>query len=136
MNVADSIKPGMSVEDTQEVTSEVTATHVGSGSLRVYATPAMALFVERTCKDMVAPLLPKGNDTVGVDIRVRHLAPTPVGGKVRIRAEVVAADEKTIAFKAQLWDDVELVGEADHQRVVIDVERFLKRVREKVSRLT
>jgi fluoroacetyl-CoA thioesterase len=136
MKVADSIKPGMSVEDTQEVTSEVTATHVGSGSLRVYATPAMALFVERTCKDMVAPLLPKGYDTVGVDIRVRHLAPTPVGGKVRIRAEVVAADEKTIVFKAQLWDDVEMVGEADHQRVVIDVERFLKRVREKVSRLT
>jgi fluoroacetyl-CoA thioesterase len=136
MKVADSIKPGMSVEDTQEVAYEMTATHVGSGSLRVYATPAMALFVERTCKDMVAPLLPKGNDTVGVDIHVRHLAPTPVGGKVRIRAEVVAVDDKVIVFKAQLWDDDELVGEADHQRVVIDVERFLNRVQDKVSRLS
>jgi fluoroacetyl-CoA thioesterase len=85
---------------------------------------------------MVAPLLPKGNDTVGVDIHVRHLAPTPVGGKVRIRAEVVAVDDKVIVFKAQLWDDDELVGEADHQRVVIDVERFLNRVQDKVSRLS
>jgi len=123
-----SIEPGMVAEATQEVTCELTALHVGSGDLQVYATPAMAALVEQTCTSMVMPLLPNGQTSVGTELHIRHLAPTPMGGMVRIRAEVVAAQNNLITFNAQIWDEVELVGEVDHQRVVIEVARFMRRV--------
>lgn len=123
-----SIEPGMVAEATQEVTCELTALHVGSGDLQVYATPAMAALVEQTCTSMVTPLLPNGQTSVGTELHIRHLAPTPMGGMVRIRAEVVAAQNNLITFNARIWDEVELVGEVDHQRVVIEVDRFMRRV--------
>ncbi|MEE8568715.1 MAG: thioesterase family protein [Anaerolineales bacterium] len=123
-----SIEPGMVAEATQEVTCELTALHVGSGDLQVYATPAMAALVEQTCMSMVTPLLPNGQTSVGTELHIRHLAPTPMGGMVRIRAKVVTAQNNLITFNAQIWDEVELVGEVDHQRVVIEVDRFMRRV--------
>jgi fluoroacetyl-CoA thioesterase len=126
-----SITPGMVSEATQKVTPEMTASHLGSGSLRVYATPAMCALVERTCATMVALRLTETQTTVGVKLHIHHLAPTPVGSEVRIRAEVTKFQEKIIVFKAQIWDEVELVGEAEHHRFVIEEERFLRRVRTK-----
>jgi predicted thioesterase len=128
-----SIEAGLKTEATQKVTPELTATHIGSGSLSVYATPAMASFVEHTCASMVSELLPEGQTTVGVEIHLRHLAPTPVNSVVQIRAEVVFVDNNLISFNAQIFDEVELVGEAEHRRAVIEIDRFLKRVDDKVS---
>jgi fluoroacetyl-CoA thioesterase len=91
----------------------------------------MVAFVESTCRSLVEPLLPSGRTTVGVFVEVRHLAPTPLGEPVKIRAEVLGVEGNTIEFRAQLWDRQELIGEARHRRAVIDVERFLKRVRAK-----
>lgn len=126
-----SITPGMVSEATQKITPEMTASHLGSGSLRVYATPAMCALVERTCATMVASRLTETQTTVGVKLHIHHLAPTPVGSEVRIRAEVTRFEEKSIVFKAQIWDEIELVGEAEHHRFVIEEERFLRRVRAK-----
>jgi predicted thioesterase len=131
-----SIEVGLKAEATQEVTPELTATHIGSGSLSVYATPAMASLIEHTCASMVSELLPEGQTTVGVEIHLRHLAPTPVNSVVQIRAEVVTVDNNLISFNAQIFDEVELVGEAEHRRAVIEIDRFLKRVDAKVSELS
>jgi fluoroacetyl-CoA thioesterase len=125
------VRVGQSAEATQEVTSDLVASHLGSGNLRVFATPAMALLVERTCRRMIDDGLPQGQSTVGVDIRVRHLAPTPLGRTVRIRAEVVGIEGRTVDFRAEVWDESEKVGEAEHRRVVIDLDRFLKKVEAK-----
>ena len=132
MTLAD-LQVGAALEATQDVTAERTASHIGSGALRVYATPAMVLFVERTCRDLVEPHLGPGQTTVGVELRVRHLAPTPLGSVVRQRAEVVAITGETIDFRARLWDEQDQVGEVEHRRRVIDVDRFLKRVEAKAG---
>jgi fluoroacetyl-CoA thioesterase len=120
-------------EATQEVTKERSATHLGSGALGVYATPSMALFVEQVCRQMIDPKLPEGQASVGVWIDLRHLAPTPVGDSVRIRAEIASIEGNLISFKAQIWDSQELIGEALHKRAVIEVDRFLKRVQTKLN---
>jgi len=127
------LRAGAVSEAEQEVTEERSATHIGSGSVPVYATPAMVAFVENTCRSMVEPLLPAGQTTVGVFVEVRHLAPTPLGEKVRIRAEVLGVEGNGIEFRAQLWDRQELIGEARHRRAAIDAERFLKRARAKAA---
>ena len=123
-----SIKVGMSLEAEQIVTAERTAPHIGSGTLRVYATPAMGMLVEETCCSLVDPLLPDGKTTVGTEIHLHHLAPSPAGERVMIRVEVIAVDGNAITFEAQLLDDHEPIGKARHSRVVVDIERFMKRV--------
>ena len=132
MTLAD-LGVGEALEASQEVTPERTASHIGSGALRVYATPAMALFVERACRDLVEPHLAEGQTTVGVELRIRHLAPTPLGSTIRLRAEVVAVENESIDFLAKLWDEQDQVGEVEHRRRVVDVERFLKRVEAKTK---
>lgn len=127
----DEIKIGLVREAEITVNQEMTADHIGSGSLQVFATPAMVAFVEQVCRKMADERLPEGQSTVGIRVDVRHLAPTPLGGQVRLRAEITAFDGRQIEYKVNLWDETELVGEANHIRAIIDEDRFLKRVQAK-----
>jgi fluoroacetyl-CoA thioesterase len=129
----ESLKPGHVEEASQMVVENLTAAHLGSGTLRVFATPAMVLFIEEVCRKMVEPFLAAGESTVGVSLKVRHLAPTPMGQTVRCRAEVVDVDAGVITFRADVWDPTEKIGEAEHKRAVIDVDRFLRRVEAKTG---
>jgi len=129
----ETLKPGLVAESSQTVVEELTAAHVGSGTLRVYATPAMVMFIEEVCRTMVEPYLGPGQSTVGISLKVRHLAATPAGQTVRCRAEVVGVNEGVITFNAEVWDPAEKVGEGEHKRTVIDVERFMRRVQAKAS---
>jgi predicted thioesterase len=133
MDFNDLFRPGQYKEATYPVAEENTAVHVGSGSSRVLATPWMIAFMERAARDLLAEKLPPGYSSVGVRVEVRHLAPTPVGGQVQARAEIVGVDGTAVTFRVQAWDDREQIGDGQHQRVIIDEERFLKRVTAKRS---
>jgi predicted thioesterase len=132
MAVSD-LRVGLVGELEHEVTEARTAQHIGSGSLRVFATPAMVALIEQACVNLVKPFLPEGQTTVGVAMTIRHLAPTLLGKAVRTRVELVAVDGRSLTFRAQVSDEAGVVGEAEHGRAVIDVERFLKRVRERAD---
>ena len=125
------ISAGSRIEDTQQVTLERVAAHLGSGSLQVYATPAMVAFVEQTCRKLVEPHLPEGMTTVGIALTVRHIAPTPLGGKVSIQAEIVLIEKNVISFHTEVWDEIEKIGEVAHKRAVIEIDRFNARVQKK-----
>jgi predicted thioesterase len=127
----DEIKVGLVEKAHLTVDREMTADHIGSGSLSVFATPAMVAFVERVCRKMADDRLPKGQSTVGIRIDVQHRAPTPLGGQVRLTAEIIEFDGRKIQYLVQLWDQTELIGEAKHTRAIIDDDRFLKRVQSK-----
>jgi predicted thioesterase len=127
------VKPGDSIEDTQVVDESRTASHLGSGALQVYATPAMVTFVEHTCRKLVEPHLESGQTSVGVALSIQHLAPTPMGSTVSILAEVLDVDSSLVKFRAVVHDETEKIGEAEHTRAVIDVERFLRRVAAKTT---
>ena len=125
------ITAGMSIEASQIVTEERTARHMGSGAVRVYSTPSMVLFIEETCHRLAAQHLPEGMSTVGVALNLQHLAATPVGQRVTVRAEVVRVEGNRITFRAEVADEAEPIGRAEHDRAIIHVERFLKRVEAK-----
>jgi predicted thioesterase len=131
MEVRKYIKPGKKNEASFQIEECYTASHVGSGSLRVLATPSMIAFMERTARDLLEDVLPEGYSSVGVHVDVRHLAPTPIGGQVRVVCEVFEVHGRSVDFVVQAWDSQEKVGEGRHQRVVIDVSRFLKRIEAK-----
>jgi fluoroacetyl-CoA thioesterase len=127
MDLNEILQPGMYKEETFQVANEQTAIHVGSGASRVLATPWMIAFMERVSHGMLAAKLPRGYSSVGVVVNVRHLAPTPVGDRVRVRAEITSIDGWRVNFHVEAWDSKEQVGTGEHQRFVIDEQRFLKR---------
>ncbi|GIL12407.1 MAG: thioesterase [Chloroflexota bacterium] len=125
------IRPGLTGERTAVVTDDLTATHLGSGGLPVYATPAMIALMEAAAVAAIDHLLPEGQASVGTALDVRHLAATPLGQQVRARAEVTRVEGRQVVFKVQAWDEQELIGEGTHTRFVIDVTRFTQRVESK-----
>ena len=101
MELTDIIKPGMAREETFLVDEDKTARHVGSGASRVLASPWLIAFMERVSHWLIAEHLPEGFSSVGVHVDVRHLAPTPVGSQVRVRAEVIEVSETRVTLIIQ-----------------------------------
>ena len=133
MDLSALIKPGMSLETTFQVEAQHSAAHIGSGSLRVLATPIMIAFMESTSHRLLAQRLPAGYSSVGMLVNIRHLAPTPLGSSVRVLSEVLEVDGLRVTFSVQAWDQSEPIGDGQHQRMVIDEARFLRRVEAKSS---
>ena len=127
------IRPGMSKEETFLVEEEHTAIHVGSGSLRVLASPWMIAYMERVARKFLSEYLPEGLSSVGVRVDVQHLAPSTVGSRVNARVEVLTIEGNRVNFSVEAWDGEEKIGSGQHQRVVIDEARFLRRVAAKAD---
>jgi fluoroacetyl-CoA thioesterase len=125
------IQPGLAAERSETVIDSLLATRLGSGSVEVYATPAMVALMESAAVAALEPLLPEGQASVGIALEIRHLAATPPGQQVRARAEVTAVEGRKVTFQVQAWDERERIGEGTHTRFVIDVARFLQRVQSK-----
>lgn len=135
MEFYEMIHRGMTREENFEITLENSAIHLGSGSSRVLATPWMIAFMERVAHRLLTCCLPEGYSSVGSRLDVRHLAPTPVGATIRVRAEVQLVDGERVNFLIEAWDNVEKIGEGTHERVVIEEARFWKRVEKKMASL-
>lgn len=125
------LQPGIGSEKVIVVEPKHVASHLGSGGVPVYATPSMVLHMEEASRDAVDHLLEAGQVTVGAFIGAKHLAPTPLGMKVRIRSELVKAEGRTLTFKVEAWDEVEKIGEADHIRAIVDLGRFGEKIERK-----
>lgn len=136
MELSDHFQPGMYKETVFDVTEEHSAIQLGSGSMRVLATPMMIRFMEITSHRLLEQRLPEGLSSVGIHVDVHHQAPTPINNQVRVRSEIVELNESRVRFSVTAWDNFEQVGEGFHMRVVIDLARFMKRVEEKKNALS
>ena len=109
-----------------------TALEVGSGSLRVFATPCMAALMEGAACDCLDGLLPEGQTSVGTLLHLEHTSATPVGLEVWAEAELIAAEGKRLRFAITAWDEKGIIGTAQHERVLVQEERFLQKAYEKL----
>jgi predicted thioesterase len=130
------IVPGLVGERETQVTAENTAQHLGSGNVSVFATPAMILLMEMAGVAAVDHLLPEGYRTVGIHVNVSHLAATPLGMTVRVRAELLEVDGRKLTFRVEAFDDVEKIGEGIHQRMIINLAKFKERAEAKAQSFT
>ncbi len=122
-----SLEPGLKGSAEVLVTHENTAAVVGSGALEVFATPSMIGLMEKAALEAVLPFLAEGEGTVGTEISVRHLAPTPIGMTVKASAELIEADRKRLVFHVEAAAGGEVIGEGTHTRFIINNERFLQK---------
>ena len=127
------IKPGLAGESAQVVTDELTASSLGSGLVPALATPAMITLMENASVNAIREYLQAGQTSVGIEVHVKHLAATPVGMRVRARAEVLSADKRRVTFQVEAWDDKERIGEGTHVRAIVDEARFKERIAQKLG---
>jgi fluoroacetyl-CoA thioesterase len=128
------IRVGLKNQREWTVEERHLASNWGSGLAHVLATPVLVAFCEECARLAVEPLLQDGQQTVGTSINLRHLAATPPGMKVMARAELVNVEGRRLCFRIEIDDDVERIGEAEHERFIIDVDRFEKRVADKAQK--
>ncbi len=131
-----SLTAGLTNELNLIVQESDTAASMTGGELPpVLGTPRLIQLLEQTARTAVATYLAESQTTVGALVNVRHLAATPVGMKIRTRAELLEVDGRRLRFRVEAWDEVEKIAEGEHERFVIDEERFRERLEQKRQKI-
>ena len=127
------LKVGMTAKLEHTVKYEDTANVFNASLPKVYSTPALTALVELASFKIIEPHLPKEYSAVGTIVNLEHLAATPVGMKVWAVATLVEIDRRRLSFKVEAFDEKEKIGEAKHDRFIIDVDKFTKKTYEKAD---
>ena len=118
------MEAGITGKQTITVTEEKTAQAMGSGTLPVFATPAMIALMENTAYKSVADELEEGAGTVGTLMNVKHVAASPVGMKITCETELTKVDGRALTFSVKAFDEAGLIGEGEHERFIVYNEKF------------
>ena len=118
------LETGIKGTRTVTVNEDNTAKAMGSGTLDVFATPALIALMEETCWRSVANELEEGSGTVGTLLEIKHTAPTPVGMKVTCESTLTEVDGRRLVFEVIARDAKGVVGEGTHERFIIQNEKF------------
>lgn len=100
---------------------------MGSGTLDVFATPAMIALMEQTAWKSVESELEEGTGTVGTYLEVSHDAPTPTGMEVTCESVLTAVNGRELTFEVKAYDERGMVGKGIHKRFIIKEERFMEK---------
>lgn len=98
-----------------------------------FATPFLVGLMEGVSADLMAKHLRPGEQSVGIGINLKHTAPTPLGMEVRVVTELIAIDGKKLTFKLEAFDEKEKIGEAIHERFIINAEKFNQKLSAKAG---
>jgi fluoroacetyl-CoA thioesterase len=128
-----SLQPGVSRVNRISVDTGRTISFMGDEG-RVYATPWMVGDMEYTCRDLLIEHSDTGEDSVGMEVAVKHLAPTLPGMTVEITARVAAVEGRKVTFDVVARDDLEEVGRGTHTRFVVDVAKTIQRLKAKAAK--
>lgn len=115
---------GLTGAAEDSVTDDNTALAVGSGSLKVLATPAMICLIERAASALVEKNLPPESTSVGIAINIKHTAPSPIGMNIRAEVKIVAVDGRKITFDVAAFDERGEIGRGSHERFIVDRKNF------------
>lgn len=128
------LKQGMKLTLQTTVTEDKTARAMGSGTLAVFATPAMIALMEETAYKAVQNALDEGCGSVGTYIGVKHIAATPLGMTVTCEAELIEIDNRRLVFTVKAYDETGLIGEGGHERFIVQNEKFMAKTNAKANR--
>ena len=129
--MSEELKAGLTHEMERQVTEDLSAQKVFPHVPNVYATRAMVGHFEEVCAEMVHPYLGEGEQTVGIGMKFSHTAATPIGMKVRFTAKLVEVEGRKLTFEVEGFDEVEKIGQATHERFIINAEKFNSKIAQK-----
>jgi predicted thioesterase len=126
MDPAENLRPGMTGSQQTVVTREITVAHFHPEMPEVYGTPFLIYLIEVAASNAIREHLPKGWISVGYEVHVKHLAPTPVGRTVTATARLDSVDGRFVKFSVEAHDGVAQIGTGTHVRALVDSSRFNK----------
>jgi len=129
------LKVGLSGQAIANVTEENTALKFGSGSIKVFATPAMIGLMEKAAINTIDNLLLEGYASVGTYIEVKHLAASPIGMIIMAKAELIEINGKKLKLKVEAFDEIEKIGEGIHSRYIVKLDDFLSGTNDKLKKI-
>lgn len=129
------LQPGATGHAEMVVGTNDTAPRVGSGVIPVLATPVMINLMEAAALDAVEQLLQDGHQSLGTHLDVSHISATPIGMKVVANAKLSSVSGRNLTFDVSAEDNNGLIGEGIHSRVIVNVAKFEKRLKEKAGKV-
>ena len=129
----ESLRPGVSRTNRVTIDKDRTIGFMGEEG-RVYATPRLVQDIEHTCRDLILEHTDANEDSVGIDVSIRHLAPTLPGMTVEITATVRAVEGRKITLDIAAKDNLEAVSAGSHSRFVVDKDKTLERLKAKAAK--
>ena len=129
-----SLQPGISLVRRVKVETEKTVSFMGEEG-RVYGTPFLVGDIEHTCRDLILEHADPGEDSVGTEVAIRHLAPALPGADVEITVTVTAVEGRKVTFSVAAKDELDTISAGSHGRFVIDKARTFERLKAKAARL-
>lgn len=116
-------------EEKEIVNANNVATVVGSGSVEVFATPAMIALMEKTANNSLRNYLPEDCVSVGVEINAKHIKASAIGKEIVCKSELIKVDGKKLFFNISAYEGEDMIGQASHTRVVVNKEKFLNNLK-------
>ena len=135
MTITLDIPSGTTGTSTLLVGDEHTASRVGSGRIGVLATPVMINVIEAAALACCEQKLPPGHQSLGTQLNVSHIAATPVGMHITASVTVVRVEGRKLFFEVVVRDEIDIIGQGTHERVVVNVAKFDERVQAKIARI-
>jgi fluoroacetyl-CoA thioesterase len=129
----ETLRPGASKTKRLAVDKDRTIGFMGEEG-RVYGTPYLVGDIERTCRELLLDHADAGEDSVGMEVALRHLAPTLLGMEVEITAKVVGVDGRKVMFEIAAKDELEPIASSTHTRFVVDVSKTHERLKAKAAK--
>lgn len=111
-----------------QVQKENTAEFVGSGTLPVFATPSMAALMENAAMKAAEKLLSEGETTVGSELNIKHLSPSPIGANIKATATLLQQEGRKLTFSVLATEDDKTIGEGIHIRYIINIQKFMQKL--------
>ncbi len=113
------------------VTEDMLAVNVGSGSLRVLATPTVVALMEEASTKLADTFLDEGLTTVGTMVEIQHISPSPIGAKIKVGSKLISNDGRSFKFEVTAYDNAGMIANGTHNRVSVKSEKFQKKADEK-----
>jgi predicted thioesterase len=129
----ETLRPGATKTKRLAVDKDRTIGFMGEEG-RVYGTPYLVGDIERTCRELLLDHADTGEDSVGMEVSLRHLAPTLLGMEVEITAKVVGVDGRKVMFEIAAKDELEPIATSTHTRFVVDVSKTHERLKAKAAK--
>lgn len=129
----ESLRSGVSRVNRIEVDRDRTIGFMGEEG-RVYGTPYLVRDIEMTCRQLILDHCDAGEDSVGTDVAIKHLAPTLLGMSVEITVTVTAVEGRKVVFEISAKDNIERICTGTHGRFVVDVNKTVERLKAKAAK--
>lgn len=122
---------GIIGQATTVVNEQNTALAMKSGTLPVFATPAMVALMEEASCEAIADYLEEGEGTVGIKMNVDHIAPTGLNDTVIATATLIQIEGRKLIFSVEAIDNQKIIGKGIHERFIINNEKFMQKLKSK-----